>query len=175
MDGRDIHFQIPFQFQTGAIKSSCRPAAAGGFRRGFNSKLVRLKGAAAGEASAAGRGRFQFQTGAIKSTHARLANIAKLGFNSKLVRLKECRWVHASVLFPGFNSKLVRLKVDQPVIRRWIGSKFQFQTGAIKSEGARRASADKKEFQFQTGAIKSLWFSLVEKTQSFVSIPNWCD
>ena len=79
--------RVAFNSKLVRLKEAVRCRRSGGIFD-FNSKLVRLKGAAAGEASAAGRGRFQFQTGAIKSTHARLANIAKLGFNSKLVRLK---------------------------------------------------------------------------------------
>ena len=75
-------------------------------------------------------------------------------FNSKLVRLKGSGiQAGASILRVCFNSKLVRLKARQPDRQSTVTSKFQFQTGAIKS---RRASAN-------------------DSAMALVSIPNWCD
>ena len=97
----------------------------------------------------------------------------------------------------SFNSKLVRLKGSDKKVDYLRIVKFQFQTGAIKRQGActlrmtlssfnsklvRLKEGDLGEpphellwFQFQTGAIKSA-DRLAELTGvSAVSIPNWCD
>ena len=120
-----------FQFQTGAIKR--HPLCNLYYSiLSFNSKLVRLKV----------KSRvfqnliwvvFQFQTGAIKSEKLpEEYQTPFLSFNSKLVRLKAIHIDGQWLTWIGFNSKLVRLKVLN-LCAVCTYSRFQFQTGAIKS------------------------------------------
>ena len=58
-----------------------------------------------------------------------------IGFNSKLVRLKAKVLADEVCARASFNSKLVRLKVPITASLDFRFSMFQFQTGAIKSDG----------------------------------------
>ena len=113
-------------------------------------------------------------------------------FNSKLVRL-EVTVGFAIKYRQGFNSKLVRLEGTNQTFR--LGSRFQFQTGAIRSADAVFAFDGPYLFQFQTGSIRSsnavMTVPSTSNTFQFqtgsirslscsdaifaVSIPNWCD
>ena len=98
-----------FQFQSGAIKRSCRLYQRTNLHRGFNSNLVRLKVAKIPALQLRGRGfnsnlvrlkggviasafaveqLFQFQSGAIKRGHHVVKRGSEIRFNSNLVRLK---------------------------------------------------------------------------------------
>ena len=142
-----------FQFQTGAIKRIANQTQERLPTSRFNSKLVRLKGTPRGASSSAPQ-------------HC---------FNSKLVRLKACLFHcgHANQR-ACFNSKLVRLKVRMTAICRGP-TRFQFQTGAIKSKPVRGGARHAFCFNSKLVRLKVLADKFVEGTECHVSIPNWCD
>ena len=134
----ELFYGRVFQFQIGAIKSSGTPYTKDEVIRGFNSKLVRLKGPF-NPTEIKAFVKFQFQTGSIKSLPTSSdVNTAAEGFNSKLVRLKVAGTESAvaghlcgfqfqtgsikrgqyitdvELVYSSFNSKLVRLKANHP-------------------------------------------------------------
>ena len=97
-----------FQFQTGSIKSAFGSLFSVS-NRGFNSKLVRLKGLMQFFAYPATR-MFQFQTGSIKSSVAH---------------------PHAT-LVKWFQFQTGSIKREIHLIDSTGKARFQFQTGSIK-------------------------------------------
>ena len=95
-------------------------------------------------------------------------------FNSKVVRLKGNQRTGLAQRQFYFNSKVVRLKVPTIGESVHIVSKFQFQSGAVKSHTA----------DFLDDVITSYFNSKVvrlkEKKSDFslrlsvISIPKWC-
>ena len=81
-----------------------------GQQKCFNSKLVRLKVTPPPPSSPLPPSSFQFQTGAIKREGFTDAYAYTVCFNSKLVRLKGSYSAAEGEKVAGFNSKLVRLK-----------------------------------------------------------------
>ena len=54
-------------------------------------------------------------------------------FNSKVVRLKVQSLLNTPLFLQSFNSKVVRLKVKRGLGVERVEVKFQFQSGAVKS------------------------------------------
>ena len=100
-----------FQFHSGTIKSR-PPRAGGGYLRGFNSIVVRLK-VKAGGMKAVLKLLFQFHSGSIKRKNCCFwSRMALSCFNSIVVRLKDGIETYSSSEISCFNSIVVRLKVS---------------------------------------------------------------
>ena len=76
----------------------------------------------------------------------------------------------------SFNSKLVRLKAPKRAGGAECEEEFQFQTGAIKSEGVPPAG-DVHRVRFNSKLVRLKGVLLFNQRQMpySVSIPNWCD
>ncbi len=141
-----------FQFQTGSIKRR-QLLSILNWRRGFNSKLVRLKGCSQIPA-VNNRKEFQFQTGSIKSSTELTVDVHTGMFQFQTGSIKS----------------LMAL-----AICNCCCSLFQFQTGSIKRFVLALEATPGSPFQFQTGSIKSLRRKSIMRSRKLVSIPNWFD
>ena len=140
-----------FQFQYGAIKSSCRNKSQNDIPY-FNSSMVRLK-----------------------VFNYRICNCSLLYFNSSMVRLKGRNKNVFRCYYSLFQFQYGAIKSGiSKVIPLANVSEFQFQYGAIKSLGVITTFKSFRYFNSSMVRLKAnrrcSCFAL-----SYISIPVWCD
>ena len=131
MDIEQSRIQL-FQFQSGAIKRPSYPQLIEVTPRfQFQSGAIKRKQIIKRASIIL---KFQFQSGAIKSTQIVFNIPAFPTFQFQSGAIKRLNSSLESLWISSFNSKVVRLKVLRHTCGTKLAERFQFQSGAIKSQ-----------------------------------------
>ena len=100
--------------------------------------------------------KFQFQSGAVKRQFETNMKLVKENFNSKVVRLKVEKAQNAANAAFYFNSKVVRLKVSKGLVL--CGNLWDFNSKVVRLKVCNKSTGlfSTTKFQFQSGAVKSM-------------------